>query len=193
MPFSKHAFHNSNTPLLQRFKANSSHPEHWCLTGKLTERSKSDYFYNFLQTKIKVAACYYFMIYLRQEIIWSTRIKDMISLIISSYMAIISSCPFSASTNFSVKKRPLTETHNLSLQQHSSLIFDAIQSIISKNIKCHNHHMKDYVLKTIQKSFFHQGWGSNSCFLQRGVSGQAAEGWNLRYSSLKVLWPTKYR
>lgn len=163
MPFSNPTFHKSNVPLLETFKANSSHPEHWCLTGKLTEEVKVRLLLQF-PAKIKVAACYYFMIYLREVIIWSIHIKDMISLIIPSDMEIISSCPISASTSFSLKKWPLSEMHILSLQQCSSLISDAFQSNISKKLKRHNHYTKDYALKTIQNCVFSKAGGATAVF-----------------------------
>lgn len=98
--FSNHTFHNSHPPPLPRFTANSSHPEHWCLTGKL-DRSKSDYFRLLLQlpAKIKVAAFYCFMIHLQQVIIWSSHIKGVIWLLSSSDTELISSCPISASNS----------------------------------------------------------------------------------------------
>lgn len=162
MPFSNPTFHKSNVPLLQTFKANSSHPEHWCLTGKLTEEVKVRLLLQFPE-KIKVAACYYFMIYLREVIIWSIHIKDMISLIIPSDMEIISSCPISASTSFSLKKWPLPEMQS-SPYNSALLSSDAFQSNISKKLKRHNHYTKVYVLKTIQNCVFSKARGATAVF-----------------------------
>lgn len=44
--------------------------------------------------------------------------------------------------------------HILSPHQRSSLFPDAIQAMYQKKMKCPNHHMKDYVLKTIQTHVF---------------------------------------
>lgn len=126
MTFSNHTFHNSNTPLLQRFKANSSHPEHWYLTGKLTQEVKVRLLAPFPAGKDKSCCLilFYDLPQTGDNLEYMQR-HDLI--VIPSDTEIVNSCPI-LPTSLSLKKGPLPETEILSLQQPSSLFSDAIQT-----------------------------------------------------------------
>lgn len=133
-PFSNHTFHNSNTALLQRFKANSSHPEHWCLTGKLIQEVKVRLLAPFPAGKGK-SCCLLLFYDLPQTGDNSEYMQRHDLTVIPSDMEIINSCPIIPSSSLSLKKAPLPETKILSLQQYSSLISDAIQTNMRKKVK----------------------------------------------------------
>lgn len=172
MLFSNHKFHIPNKPLLQRFKANISHPEHWRLTGKLTGEVKVGLLWQFPADKDK--SCRLLSFYDAPQVItWSVR-KDMVSLIIPSDMPIVSSCPVSAPTSFSLKKWPWAEMRILFPHQRSSLISDAIQAMYQKQDKMPQPSHEGLHTEDHPNSCFFQGRRSNSCFLDTRGLGQAA-------------------
>lgn len=157
---------NSHPSPLPRFKANSSHSEHWCLTGEL---GQSQITFT-TSCKDKSSAFYCFMIHLQQVMIWSSHIKDMIWSVIPSDTELISSCPISASRSFSLKKLPWSWRPPTALFSH--LWCYSNQSI--KNCEALQPPWEGSCTKDHPKPCFLQSRRSNSCLLETRVLGQAA-------------------
>jgi len=112
MPFSNHTFRNSNIPLLQRFQANSSHPEHWCLTGKVTEEVKVRLLLQFPADRHCCLLLFYDLPQTGDNLEYTHQWHNLT--VIPSGMEIINSWPISAPLSLSLKKGPLPETDTLS-------------------------------------------------------------------------------